>query len=131
MARSRKKESNNEANKPALRCDDRRESPVSFGINFTTEGKEKNEKSKEDEVADSTFNANQRIARHRELGKLSRVTYPGNETLGLETIFDKSPRREMATRGVKAEEKRFPLVFLFFFLRVSHLRSLPISHREF
>lgn len=56
------------------------------------------------EVADSTFNANQRIARHRELGKLSRVTYPGNETLGLETIFNKSLRRETATRGIKAEK---------------------------
>lgn len=119
------KKSNNEANKPASRRNNDSENTV--WNKFSGREEKKREKSKEGEVADSTFNANQRIARHRELGELLRVTYPGNETpLGLETIFDKSLRRETATRGVKAEKKRFPLA-IFFFFRVSRLHSPPVS----
>lgn len=56
--------------------------------------------------------------RGRELGELSRVTYPGNEMLGLETIFDKSPRRKTTTRRRQGGEKTFfrlhlPLLLFF------------------
>lgn len=88
--------------------------PPPSGINFTR-GEREREGGK---LAGSTFNANQRIT--RELGELWRATYPRKwNTFGLETIFDKSPRRAPHGDGV---EQNFAVLLVFFF-SFSRLRS--------